>query len=203
MAAHPAARYVLHDDLLVAGRGTLSMSSINVSSKGTPAARAFALPFAPDAKELRWEKWICVFAVTGVLSLAVTLFCYAHPLADDFARAYKGRVQGVVPATIHEYFTWSGRWASVGVNYFLTSSFDLVRLYPLLLGISPALLAVSMYVIQRAAEIGTTGRQRLALTMGALAVYWVGMPHPGENIYWLTGSGDNLAGLALGEQDVV
>ncbi|MDQ3120868.1 MAG: DUF6056 family protein, partial [Verrucomicrobiota bacterium] len=59
------------------------------------------------------------------------------------------------------------------------------------------LLTVSIYVLLWAAEIGSTRRQRLALTTGALALYWVGMPDPGDNIYWLTGGIDNLAGLAL------
>ena len=119
-------------------------------------------------------------AVTGVLAVAATLFWYAHPLADDFARAYKGRAQGVVPATIHEYFTWTGRWASCGLNYSLTSSFDLVRLYPLLLVINPALLAVAVYVLLWAAGVGPSSVQRLALTASALALYWVGMSHPGR-----------------------
>lgn len=162
-----------------------------------PVARASAVAVDIDARAIRWEKWLCVSAVTNVLVVAAILFWYAHPLADDFARAYKGRVQGVVPATIHEYFTWTGRWASTGLNYFLTSSFDLVRFYPLLLVINPALLAGSVYMLLRAAEVGATSRQRLALTAAALALYWVGMPHPGETIYWLTGSTDNLAGLAL------
>ncbi|MDQ3753288.1 MAG: DUF6056 family protein, partial [Acidobacteriota bacterium] len=162
-----------------------------------PVENVSAVAVDIDARAIRWEKWLCVAAVTSVLVVAAILFWYAHPLADDFARAYKGRVQGIVPATIHEYFTWTGRWASTGLNYFLTSSFDLVRFYPLLLGINPALLAGAVYVLLWAAEMGTTRCQRIALTAAALALYWVGMPHPGETIYWLTGSADNLTGLAL------
>lgn len=135
--------------------------------------------------------------VVIVLAVAATLFYYAHPLADDFARAYKGRVQGIVPATIGEYLSWSGRWASCSVNYFLTSSFNLVRSYSLLLLISPALLAVSVYMLLTAADVGAVRCQRVGLTLAALALYWVGMPDPGENMYWLTGGVDNLAGLAL------
>jgi len=165
--------------------------------KGASVARAGAVAVDLDPRALRWEKWLCVSAVFGVLVMAATLFWYAQPLADDFARAYKGRAQGVVPATIHEYFTWTGRWAACGLNYFLLSSFDLVRLYPLLLVITPALLAVSVYVLLRSAEIGAGRPQCLALTAAALALYWVGMPHPGETFYWLTGSSDNLTGLAL------
>src|SRR5262249_6295812 len=142
-------------------------------------------------------KWLCFSAVVGASLVATTLFWYAQPLADDFARAYKGRMQGVVPATIQEYFTWTGRWAASGLDYFLTSSFDLVRLYPLLLVMNPALLACAAYVLLWAAEIGDARRQRLALTAAALALYWVGMPHPGETIYWLTGGADNLTCLSL------
>jgi Family of unknown function (DUF6056) len=173
----------------------LSMRNRIVSKQRPHATRDVEVD--PDPRALRWEKWLCVTAVTGVIVVAATLFLYAHPLADDFARAYKGRVYGVVPATIHEYFTWTGRWSASGLNYFLTSSFDLVRIYPLLLIITPALLGGSVYVLLWAAEIGSARFQRLALTAAALALYWVGMPHPGETVYWLTGSGDNLTGLSL------
>jgi hypothetical protein len=126
-----------------------------------------------DPRVLRWEKWLCGFAVAGVLVVSATLFWFAHPLADDFARSYKGRAQGAVPATIHEYFTWTGRWAACGLNYFLTSSFDLVRFYRLLLLINPTLLAGSVYALLSAAEIGATRRQRLALTAAAMALLGV------------------------------
>jgi hypothetical protein len=68
-----------------------------------------------------WEKRICVSAAVGVLAVAAALFRYAYPVADDFARGYKGRAQGIVPATIYEYYTWTGRWAACGLSYFLTA----------------------------------------------------------------------------------
>jgi hypothetical protein len=79
----------------------------------------------------------------------------------------------------------------------LTSSFDLVRVYQILLLINPALLAVSVYTLLRAARIGATRPQSLALAGSALALYWTRMPDPGETVYWLTGGVDNLTGLAL------
>lgn len=173
------------------------MSDTDVSGQETPATRGFAV-VGLDPRALRWEKWLCTAAVAAVLAVALTLFWYAHPWADDFARAYKGRMQGVVPATTLEYFTWTGRWAATGLDYFLTSSFDLVRRYPLLLMINPVLLAASLHLLLRAAGVGAArGRQRLALTAGALALYWAGMPHPGESVYWLTGADNTLAGLSV------
>ena len=163
-------------------------SDADSSADASPTRRADGI-----AWEVRW----CVAAQGGVLAVALALFCFAQPLADDFARGYKGRVQGVVPATVHEYHTWTGRWAGSGLNYFLTSSFDLVWAYPLLLLISPSLLAVSVYALLNAARIGESVRQRLVLTTSLLALYWAGMPHPGESVYWLTGGGENLAGLAV------
>jgi hypothetical protein len=173
------------------------MCNTDISGDGAPAARARPVAVDLDPRELRWEKWLCGAAVTSVLVVAATLFCYAHPLADDFCRAYKGRAQGVVAGMIHEYFTWTGRWGASGLNYFLTSSFDLVRFYPLLLMSTPALLAMSVYALLRSAEVGATRAQCLVLTAAALALYWAGMPDPGETVYWLTGSADNLTGLAL------
>ncbi len=159
--------------------------------------RAVAVPFDFDERILFWEKLLCISAVTGVLVVAVTLFQYAHPLADDFARGYKGRVQGIVPATIYEYFTWTGRWAACGLSYFLTTTFDIVRFYPLLLTIIPLALAAAVYLLLQASEIGTTRWQRAALAAGALAVYWAGLPDPGDTFYWLTGSVDNVVGLVV------
>jgi hypothetical protein len=101
-----------------------------------------------------------------------------------------------VAATVYEYYTWTGRWAASGLSYFLTSSFDLVNGYGFLLLISPTLLAISVYAVLQTAAIGESIRQRLALTACFVALYWAGMPHPGETFYWLTGSSDNLAGLA-------
>ena len=144
-----------------------------------------------------WELWWSLGAACGVSVVVLALFWFAQPLADDFARGYKGRIQGVVPATVYEYHTWTGRWAASGLSYFLTSSFDLVDAYPFLLLINPTLLALSVYAVLHAAAIGESIRQRLALTACLLALYWAGMPHPGDTFYWLTGGSDNLAGLAL------
>ena len=144
-----------------------------------------------------WELWWSLGAACAVLVVVLALFWFAQPLADDFARGYKGRIQGVVPATVSEYHTWTGRWAASGLSYFLTSSFDLVDAYPFLLLINPTLLAISVYAVLHAAAIGESIRQRLALTACLLALYWAGMPHPGDTFYWLTGGSDNLAGLAL------
>jgi len=173
------------------------MYNTGIPIEGTSAERVVAVTSDFDARTLFWEKWICISAVTGVLAVAVVLFRYAHPLADDFARGYKGRVQGIIPATIYEYFTWTGRWAACGLSYFLTTSFDIVRFYPLLLMIIPAVQAVAVYLLLQASEIGVTRRQRVALTAAALAVYWAGLPDPADNFYWLTGSVDNVAGLVI------
>jgi hypothetical protein len=154
-------------------------------------------PDRPSERRQRGEATACLVAVLCVLAVAIALFWFAQPLADDFSRAYKGRVQGTLAATRFEYFNWTGRWASSGLNYFLTSSFDLVRAYPFLLLISPTLLAICTYTLLHAADIGRSSRQRLALTASLVAIYWAGMPHPGESFYWLTGNTDNLAGLSL------
>ncbi len=164
------------------------------------AARARPLPPPSPSSESRqggWDGRLCGSTVASVLLIGIVIGCYAHPMADDFARAYKGRVQGVFPAVMEEYFTWSGRWASGTIDYLLTSRFDLVRVYPLLLGMNAALLACCVYALLSAARVGVSQPQRFALTISLLALYWVGMPDPGETFYWLTGGIDNLSGLAL------
>jgi hypothetical protein len=172
------------------------MYNANIPIEETPAEER-AADLGSDKRALFLEKCVCISAVIGVLAIAVTLFRYAHPLADDFARGYKGRVQGIVPSIINEYFTWTGRWAACGLSYFLTTSFDIVRFYPLLLTIIPAALAAAVYLLLQASEIGATRLQRAALTATAMAIYWAGLPDPGDNFYWLTGSVDNVAGLVV------
>lgn len=175
------------------------MYNTNIPIEEMPAERATAAAVASDfdMRTLFWEKCVCVSAVVGVLAVAVTLFRYAHPLADDFARGYKGRVQGIVPSIVNEYFTWTGRWAACSLSYFLTASFDIVRFYPLLLTIIPLALAMAVYLLVQASEIGVTRLQRAAVTAAILAIYWAGLPDPGDNFYWLTGSVDNVAGLVV------
>jgi hypothetical protein len=134
-----------------------------------------------DERTLR-ERWWCLAAVAGVLAVAAALFWFAQPLADDFARGYKGRVQGIVRSTVLECHTWTGRWAATALNYFLTSSFDLVNAYPVLLLLTPALPTTGVYAVLHAGPIGGSVRQRLALTACLLALYWAGMPHPGETV---------------------
>jgi hypothetical protein len=175
------------------------MYNTNIPIEEMPAERTTTAAVASDfdVRTLFWERCVCVSAVVGVLAVAVTLFRYAHPLADDFARGYKGRVQGIVPSIVNEYFTWTGRWAACSLSYFLTASFDIVRFYPLLLTIIPLALAAAVYLLLQASEIGATRLQRVAVTAAILAVYWAGLPDPGDNFYWLTGSVDNVAGLVV------
>ena len=175
------------------------MYNTNIPIEEMPAERATADAVASDfdVRTLFWERCLCVSAVVGVLAVAVALFRYAHPLADDFARGYKGRVQGIVPSIVNEYFTWTGRWAACSLSYFLTASFDIVRFYPLLLMIIPLALAAAIYLLLQACEIGATRLQRAAVTAAILAIYWAGLPDPGDNFYWLTGSVDNVAGLVV------
>jgi hypothetical protein len=144
-----------------------------------------------------WERAVPLLAVGMVLGVAFALIWFAEPLADDFARGYKGQAQGVLASTALEYRIWTGRWAAVFTNYFLTSSFNLVSAYPYLLLINPALLTLAIYALLRAARLGEGRWQRAGYTASVLALYWAGMPHPGETIYWLTGASDNLTGLAL------
>jgi hypothetical protein len=173
------------------------MGNTSTRDSRPPPAAADSAPVRAAKRQYRWEQRSCVAAAAGVLLVAAALFWYAQPWADDFARGYKGRVQGVIPATTFEYFNWTGRWAASGLNYLLTSSFDLVRVYQPLLLIVPSLLALSIYALLRAARIGATRLQSLALAASALALYWTRMPDPGETVYWLTGSVDNLAGIVL------
>ncbi len=55
-------------------------------------------PDRPSGRRQRGEATACLVAVACVLAVAIALFWFAQPLADDFSRAYKGRVQGTLAA---------------------------------------------------------------------------------------------------------
>ena len=139
--------------------------------------------------------WLCIAAVIVVLGVALALMWFAQPMADDFARGYDG-LPPIIPSTIYEYHAWTGRWSAVAVNYVLTS-FDLTRVYPLLLLANCSVAALAALAIVSAAGLGSNLRQRVALAGAALAIYWAGLPHPGESVYWLTGNTDNLLGPSV------
>ena len=137
-------------------------------------------------------------AEAAVLGLAIILIYWAHPLNDDFQRAVKVRELGFPGCIIREYFSWTGRWSGVGFVYALTGLFDLTHVYQACLLISFLLYVLAGYFF--ITSVLQSGSQRLlswALTLSMFTLYWTGMSHPGETVYWLTGTCENHLSIAM------
>ena len=128
-------------------------------------------------------------AAAATLAVAFALVFFAHPMSDDLCNGVPLRELGVLGATRHEYLHWGGRWGSLFAAVVFMSAFDVTEAYPLAIGaifvtgiLALGLLASSFPPLR--------GQPRLAwaLALALAALYWAGMPHPGESVYWLEGA---------------
>jgi hypothetical protein len=137
-------------------------------------------------------------AVTLTLVVAGALLAFVHPMGDDFCNGVNVREFGVLEGVIREYRYWGGRWGGHIITLAFPAAFELTRWYllgpTLILGVN--LLALWL-LIGTVLRLG--GNQRLAwvLTSIFFALYWSGMPHPGQSIYWLEGAYVYSLNLAL------
>jgi len=128
-------------------------------------------------------------AAAATLAVAFALLVHAHPMSDDLCNGVPLRELGVLGATRHEYLSWGGRWGSLFAAVVFLSLVDVTRAYPLGIGaiFVTQILALGFLV---SSLPPLRGRTRLAWGLALLlaALYWSGMPHPGESVYWLEGA---------------
>ncbi len=154
-------------------------------------------PSAPNhlATPARILAWI---AHALVLGMAGGLLFFAHPQADDLYRAARTRDLGLAKAVYEEYVGWSGRWLGTGLSYAVSSIADVRRHYTLSLCVIALIVwAAIWFLIRRAMGKAMSSGMALALSVSFVALYWTGMPGPGQTFYWFTGGLENLLGVAL------
>ncbi len=136
-----------------------------------------------------------VLAVIVVIGLAAVLLQFAVPLADDYCR---GAVSDAFRQFQNNYFYWSGRWLSIGLGIEVLSKPALLQHYPLVMGVM-FLAAWAMWLSVAAVLFQGLSSRRAVAGWGTLlfALYWTGMPSPGESFYWVSGSFENLLGPIL------
>ncbi|HAD85945.1 MAG TPA: hypothetical protein DCG48_01155 [Rhodospirillaceae bacterium] len=143
----------------------------------------------------RVSRWAVVLSVGAVIGLAAVLLQFAVPLADDYCR---GAVSDAFRQFQNNYFYWSGRWLSIGLGIEVLSKPSVLRHYPVVLGVM-FFLAWAMWASVAAVLFQGLSSRRAVVTWGTVlfAVYWTGMPSPGESFYWVSGSFENLLGPIL------
>lgn len=149
-------------------------------------------------KHLLWAAGALVAcAVATVLVAAFVPMYFAHPLADDLARWHEGARDGWFSVMRHNYLDWSGRWAATGLEG---------AVLPYLAGHRYGLALAVLAVIQLAAcyafvrlMLGECLTRRISLGLATcfFALYWSGMPAPGETVYWISGGIEYQLSISL------
>lgn len=141
-------------------------------------------------------------ATSAVLIAALTVaslpLAYAHPVYDDFTRGgHAVRHDGVVASFVREYLNWSGRWASMVVEYAVQSLDAFRQFYGVFVG------AVDLLFLAATAFAARSIAPELVSRVGAFvvaslvfALLWAGSPSAAEAFYWHTGGVENLMPFA-------
>lgn len=158
-----------------------------MADQGGPLAR-----IAPQATDAA-----CALALAMILGLVGYYMFEAWPAIDDLARAATARDVPLVDAVSREYARWTGRWSGVGLSYFISGAVDLYRWYPALLLCNALVTIVAAYALLRHLVGAGVSRTKCGLAATAFfALYWLGMPDPGQSIYWLTGAIENCLSIS-------
>ena len=137
-------------------------------------------------------------SVGAVLLVSVALLRFALPVADDYCR-------GALDANwldfvTEQYLTWTGRWAAMSATCWCSRAWICVSwFYPATLAGIYLACALACYGALRTVFAEALGRPYTAM-LGAIlfAMYWAGMPDPGETVYFLTGAVEYALPFALG-----
>ncbi len=139
------------------------------------AISRFALPVA-----------LVIFATPFVI-----LLFYSLPATDDFCKATLSfncvPQSGVIRITWMYYTQWSPRWLTTLLQSFVMSHVDLVAAYGwLLLSVIVSNLAALWYFFRTFFRLSRTTSLLVAATF--YAAWVVTLPHPSEELFWLTGA---------------
>jgi len=141
---------------------------------------------APAAtRALTLPATLLTLSVAVVFVVAIGLWSFAWPMADDFVRAVEGRDAGILGGVWIEYTTWSCRWAAGLVHFLIAAALPLTRFY----GASLAAIALlSLLILSRfiagVLELRWRSRATLLVVGTFAALWWAGSPSVNELFYW-------------------
>ncbi len=128
-------------------------------------------------------------AQATVLTMAIALFAFTHPMMDDFCEAADVRELGVINGLNSALTKNSSRWGSKLIEYIVPAMINPIKYY----GIFPAsifiFLALGIYLFlislfRRHLNISYI----VLLFFSLISIYWVGMRSPAQSVYWWSGS---------------
>jgi hypothetical protein len=141
---------------------------------------------------------VMVIAVGLTLLVAAALTWYAHPNGDDFCVGVDVRELGWAGCVERSYRLEGGRWAGYAVTCGLKGVASLSAQYPLgpLLMLALCVLA-TRFLLGSLLPTETDRRSNWLLAVFFVALYWAGLPHPGETFYWLDSAQPYLLSVLL------
>ncbi|MBU0764700.1 MAG: hypothetical protein KJ607_07695 [Bacteroidetes bacterium] len=137
------------------------------------------------------QKRTILFIAVLIASLIPYLYLsfFAHPVADDFYYAVRGKNTGLFETLTNEYLFWNGRYASnllVLINPVKSNSLLLYRLVPVAL-IVFTIIACFIFIKQVVGKVFNRYEAVLLALILVLLNLNI-MPCLSEGIYWYTGS---------------
>jgi len=128
---------------------------------------------------------LLALSVAFVFAVAIGLFLFTWPIADDFVRAVEGRTHGIFGGVWIEYTTWSCRWAAGFVHFLIAALVPLTRFYGASL-MAITLVSLAMLSPFIAGVLGLRWRSRATLLVVAVfaALWWTESPSVNELFFW-------------------
>lgn len=120
---------------------------------------------------------------------------YAHPIADDFTYAVKGRTYGVLDNLAGEYLNWNGRYFSNllvilnPLNSFGISGYQIIPVMMIVF-----LFLSFLWFIRVSLRELFSRNEKIAISLLMTLIYLNGMPDLAEGIYWYTGAVTYMTG---------
>jgi hypothetical protein len=143
-----------------------------------------------------WLRLALASSVALTLLVAAVLLLFTHPMGDDLCNAVNAQKFGVLGSLRREYLHWGGRWSSVPPAIGFPALLEISRWYPLALAAIAALQVFGVWLLLRNV-LGLAGAPLRVFTLTLVALYWAGMPHPGQSVYFLEGAWVYSANVSL------
>ena len=138
---------------------------------------------------------VFVLCLGGLLLLVFLMIC-AAPLADDYCRGILGWRDALTFAN-YQYVKWTGRWASMALECFVFSAFNLYRSVPIIL---VALFVLRFFAVRQLLRVtmGLNSMRAFFWTVLLLAVWISISPGVAEGELWATGALEYQLPVTLG-----
>jgi hypothetical protein len=136
-------------------------------------------------------------AWASISLVLIFVFGYAFvaiPFGDDYGRATTFSIEKAIHRVISDYFNWTGRWASMTLQYgawainkgepqYFFRSYRLLILLLLLVNVFAWYFIVKLVTVLR-------GWKAVVLALGVGGTYLSVFHSPGETLYWLPGAAE-------------